>query len=178
MKNEIDLSHYAKKEFSQDDYVDNLAAFVSIKKRFSVLSLDLRQEDFGIDVYGYLSEEHKTNGKPPIFAIELEVKHNWRGNCFPFEDVHFVAKKQKHISKEMMSFWVLLNDNCSQAMIMPMQKILTGNLSVVKCKNGIGDDFFYKIPLTEMYKGIDSIERYIIGYAFQSANCIIKQLLS
>ena len=178
MNNEIDLTCYTKKKFSKDDYADNFTAFESIKKRFSILYLDLHQEDYGIDVYGYLSESHKKCGKPPIFAIELEVKHNWKGNNFPFEDVHFLAKKQKHINREMMSFWVLCNDDCSQAMIMPMQKILNGSLSVVKCKKGIGDDFFYKIPLSEMYKGINSLERYIIGYAFRNANCVIKQFLS
>lgn len=42
------------------------------------------------------------------YGFEVEVKHNWQGDQFPFSTVHFSARKQKFIGWN--HFFTMLND--------------------------------------------------------------------
>ena len=43
------------------------------------------------------------------FAFEVEVKHNWKGRFFPFEQIHFSARKQKFVELNVETWFVMLN---------------------------------------------------------------------
>jgi len=62
-------------------------------------------DQYGIDV---LAER---DGEP--YAFEVEVKHNWKGDYFPFKSVHFAYRKMKFTKVETIplrnTYFVMLN---------------------------------------------------------------------
>lgn len=50
------------------------------------------------------------------FQFEIEVKHNWSGRLFPFQTVHFSARKRKFITVDCESWFVMLNNERSHAL--------------------------------------------------------------
>lgn len=63
---------------------------------------------FGIDILA------KRWGKD--FQFEVEVKHNWRGQFFPYERIHFSARKRKFISFDAETWFVMLNHERTHAL--------------------------------------------------------------
>ena len=43
------------------------------------------------------------------FAFEVEVKHNWKGRFFPYEQIHFSARKRKFVELNVETWFVMLN---------------------------------------------------------------------
>lgn len=62
---------------------------------------------YGIDVLAEAPDgEH--------WEIEVEVKHNWRGQSFPYDTVHFSARKTKFAYDN--SLFIMFNDDRSAAL--------------------------------------------------------------
>jgi len=158
-----------KKVFDINDYKDNDKAFAALQGCFKFLYPVLRKEDYGIDVDVFNGEQAYMKNASPVCKIELEIKHNWQGREFNFPDVQFLAKKMKHLKQDVVPFFVLFNDDCSNAGIISFSKIASCEMDIVKCK-GIGDDLFYRIPRKQFVWGIHNIERYLIHMAFQAMN--------
>jgi len=57
-------------------------------------------DQYGIDLIGM-----DVRGKE--IAVEVEVKHHWKGSHFPFRTVHVSARKQKFIKPD--SYLVMVN---------------------------------------------------------------------
>lgn len=162
-----------QKKFNPDDYHKNQLAFESLQQHFSFLFPILRQEDYGVDVAIYNGERAYQKQAAPLCYLEIESKSNWKGKEFPkhFPDVQFLAKKQRFIRMDKPVYWVLFNDDCTNAGIINFRKIMLYELDVVYCKpDSIGYDFFYRIPKKEMVWGIENIERFLIQDAFHSLN--------
>jgi len=161
-----------QKKFSEKDYEKNSIAFESLKKEFAFLYPVLRMEDYGVDVAIYNGKRAFEKKVEPLCYLEIESKSNWKSYEFPsnFPDVQFLAKKQKFINMDKTVYWVLFNDDCSNAGIINFKNIVTCELDVVNCKNGIGDDFFYRIPKKDMMWGLSNIERFLIHDAFKALN--------
>jgi hypothetical protein len=50
------------------------------------------------------------------FQFEVEVKHNWRGQFFPYEQIHFSARKRKFVSLDAETWFVMLNHERTHAL--------------------------------------------------------------
>ena len=50
------------------------------------------------------------------FAFEVEVKHNWRGRYFPYEQIHFYARKRKFVALDVETWFVMLNHERNHAL--------------------------------------------------------------
>lgn len=166
-----------QKTFEQKDYVKNQKAFESLENNFQFLYPVLRAEDYGIDVAVYNGKRAFEKGVAPLCYLEIESKSNWKGKDFPskFPDVQFLAKKQRFLNLDRPVYWVLFNEDCSNASIINLRRIVTCELDVVYCKtSSIGNDFFYRIPKRDMMWGIENVERFLIHDAFETLQKINK----
>jgi len=59
------------------------------------------------------------------FAFEVEVKHNWRGRYFPYEQIHFSARKRKFVVLDVETWFVMLNHERTHALLIDGEHILT-----------------------------------------------------
>lgn len=64
------------------------------------------------DVYGIdlLAEKNGVT-----YGYEVEVKHNWTTDDFPFDTIHFSARKQKYIAEN--SFFAMLNSKRNMMLV-------------------------------------------------------------
>jgi hypothetical protein len=53
-------------------------------------NVDVNPDQYGIDLIG-------TDNTGRQIAVEVEVKHHWKGSHFPFRTVHVSARKQKFV---------------------------------------------------------------------------------
>jgi hypothetical protein len=51
------------------------------------------------------------------FELEVEVKHNWKGKRFPFQTVHFAARKLKFANKPENVHFIMLNSDWTYALL-------------------------------------------------------------
>jgi hypothetical protein len=58
------------------------------------------------------------------FAFEVEVKHNWRGRLFPFNFIHFSARKRKFVSLDAETWFVMLNHERTYALFVDGEHFL------------------------------------------------------
>ena len=69
-------------------------------------------DDYGIDVLAERDDEP--------YAFEVEVKHNWKGESFPFPSVHYVGRKTKFINNLVAplanTYFVTINDERTVAL--------------------------------------------------------------
>lgn len=161
-----------QKKFNSQDYQKNFLAYENLKKHFKFLYPHLREEDYSIDVSVYNGEKAFQKKLEPICYLELESKSLWKGHDFPdyFKDVQFLAKKQKYLKLNKPVYWILFNDDCTNAAIINLRKIVLCDLDVIECRNGIGTDYFYRIPKNEFIWGIENIERFIIHEGMSALN--------
>ena len=63
------------------------------------------------------------------FAFEVEVKHNWRGRYFPYEQIHFSARKRKFVALDVETWFVMLNHERTHALLIDGEHILAAPLA-------------------------------------------------
>jgi hypothetical protein len=66
-------------------------------------------DQYGIDV---LAKHLDTNEK---YELEVEVKHNWRGERFQYPTLHFPGRKQKFIKNSQQTVFFILNHERTHA---------------------------------------------------------------
>ena len=99
------------KVFSEDHYnADDNAKYKVIEwlvaKGFMAW---VNPDQYGIDVQGV------RNGG--CYEFEVEVKHNWSGSMFPFDTIHFSNRKRKFATPDNLSWFVMLNDERTYALM-------------------------------------------------------------
>lgn len=70
---------------------------------------EINPNEYGIDIIGDFG------GEP--FAAEVEVKHNWVGDQFPFRTVHFSARKLKFLERPINTCFMMLNHDRTHVLI-------------------------------------------------------------
>ncbi len=60
------------------------------------------------------------------YGFEVEVKHNWKGDEFPFETVHFSARKQKFIAPN--HYFTMLNHDRSCVLVVDAETLANANV--------------------------------------------------
>lgn len=166
----VPIVHKFDKEL-YDNYNDN--AFKVLQNYFKLLYIDLHKENYDIDVDVYLNQKGYNIKKGLIAKLELEVKLVWDVKDFPFEDVNFLAKKQKYAKQQVVTYWILFNKNFTNCGIIPFTKIFHNELCKIKCENSY-DDWVFKIPKKDFVWGLENVESYLIYKAFEIQNNLIK----
>lgn len=97
-------------------------------------------DQYGIDVQGVLKGE--------CYEFEVEVKHNWSGSMFPFETIHFSNRKRKFATADKLTWFVMLNDERTHALLISGQTFLA---APVVTKNTIytEGEQFVAIPVAQ-----------------------------
>lgn len=92
-------------------------------------------DKYGIDVLA------KKDGI--IYRYEVEVKHNWNTDPFPFDSVHFSERKRKYVAKN--SFFVMLNSQRTKMLIVDYEVLRKARI-VTKSTFYTNDEKFIEVP--------------------------------
>lgn len=97
------MSHkpFDEKIYAEDDPAKELV-IKWLKKRGVVATVN--ENKYGIDLITSMGT-----------GVEVEVKHNWKGSKFPYDCVHFSARKAKFAKPN--TFFVMLNDERDHALV-------------------------------------------------------------
>lgn len=121
------------KPFSTDQYDQDDNAKEQIIKYLESKSFTawVNPDKYGIDV---LATKMGLDCK-----FEVEVKHNWETNNFPFDTVHFSARKLKFVSN--YTWFVMLNSPRTQALFVAGEKILAAPIITKDTKFTTAEQF-------------------------------------
>lgn len=79
-------------------------------------------------------------------AWEVEVKHNWRGDVFPFDSVHYSVRKRKFIQPDVRTYFVTVNHERTKLLCIKDKDFMEGKL-VQKSTVYTQDEWFVEIPV-------------------------------
>jgi hypothetical protein len=99
-------------------------------------------DEFGIDV---LAE-----GKGRKLAIEVEVKHNWKGKTFQYSTLHYSSRKLKFLNSFYEVFFMTLNHERTYALIVPEEELKNGKI-VTKDTIYTRKESFIEIPIDKCF---------------------------
>ena len=123
------------KPFSQQHYDDDDWAKYQIIEWLECKGYKawVNPDKFGIDILA------TRWGRP--FAFEVEVKHNWRGEYFPYEQIHFSARKRKFVSLDVETWFVMLNHERTHALLIDGEHILAAPIVNKDTKYSVDEAF-------------------------------------
>jgi hypothetical protein len=87
----------------------------------------------------------KDNGEE--FYCEVEVKNNWKGEKFPYEDVQVLLKKKKHFTLDKPSCLMMFNHERTHALFLQDKDILSSNVEEVSNRINRDGEFMFKVPV-------------------------------
>jgi hypothetical protein len=93
-------------------------------------------DQYGIDV---LAEKDLLD-----YGFEVEVKHNWKGEDFPFSSVHFSARKKKFIAPN--HFFTMLNHERSLILVVDGPTLFRSSVLSKETKYTT-DEQFISVPV-------------------------------
>ena len=97
-------------------------------------------DQYGIDVQGV----HQGR----CYEFEVEVKHNWTGLTFPFDSIHFSNRKRKFATADKLTWFVMLNDERTHALMISGEQFLAAPV-VVKDTIYTKAEQFVAIPVAQ-----------------------------
>lgn len=170
---------FAGKVFSQELYDEcNNNAFMAALRDFKAFKLELKEEDYMIDVYAYLTEEDRELRINPIFSLELEVnKHMtyWtKEDGYPKNTVNFLARKVKFLREAYTPFYLIYNHDFTDCLVTPLAKLSKYQAS--REETSYGPDFFIKVPKDFVTFNPENIETAIIKYLVGQANAVYQAM--
>ena len=80
------------------------------------------------------------------FFIEVEIKHNWNLDKFPFDSLHIPKRKQKFLKYGKIIF-IVLSKNLKQGLIVKGTDLKDNLLQEVENKYISGGEEFYRVPI-------------------------------
>jgi hypothetical protein len=128
------------KPFDQELYdADDDAKLIVIEwlKAFD-FDAHVNPDQYGIDI---LASKRKND-----YAFEVEVKHNWTGEYFPYETVHFSSRKQKFLDDARQTFFVMLNHDLTHGLIVTREALKSSD-HVRKDTKYTSDESFMSVPI-------------------------------
>lgn len=113
-----------KKQFDQAVYDRDDPAKQLVIELFRKWNCELRvnADEYGVDLIGY------DRGKTVRFGVEVEVKHGWTGPVFPFETIHYSARKLKFIDWLPEMHIATLNADHTHVLILDVHKYDTARM--------------------------------------------------
>lgn len=127
----FDQSHYDADDNAKHQLIDWL------EKRHGYMAW-VNEDQYGIDVLALKKGE--------LFEFEVEVKHNWKGDGFPFDTVHWSARKIKFAEPSERVWFVMFNDERTQALFASGEVLLSSPIVVKNTKYTNGEKFV-AVPL-------------------------------
>jgi hypothetical protein len=94
---------------------------------------------YGIDIICQFNED-------PYTYHEVEVKHNWKGESFPFKTVHFPLRKLKFANAR--SFFVMLNHDRTHLLVIPGIQLLNSPI-ITKSTIYTDNEEFVEVTINE-----------------------------
>lgn len=106
---------------------------------------------YGIDAY--VNPDHYgidllATGPKGSYQIEVEVKHNWTGPQFPYQGVHFSARKQKFVVNHPRCLFVMLNNELTHALVVDGPTLAAAKI-ISKSTIYTAQEDFIEVPLSE-----------------------------
>jgi hypothetical protein len=95
-------------------------------------------DEYGIDLLGVWGDE--------FTAWEVEVKHNWRGDVFPFDSVHYSVRKRKFVQPDVHTYFVTVNHERTMLLCIKGEDFMDGKL-VQKSTIYTQDEWFVEVPI-------------------------------
>lgn len=126
MSKVFDQTHYDADDNAKYDLIEWLRA-----KGFAAW---VNPDKYGIDV---LAKE--PGGQR--FEFEVEVKHNWDSDGFPFDTVHWSARKLKFAKPDKLTWFVIFNNSRTQALFVSGEVMLASEVVVKDTKYSQGERF-------------------------------------
>jgi hypothetical protein len=83
------------------------------------------------------------------YEIEVEVKHNWSGPEFPFDSLHYSARKVKFLNPKAEVRFITLNNEWTHAAIVTGQNLLGCKIVEKKTKYTERESFL-EVPLDKV----------------------------
>jgi hypothetical protein len=80
------------------------------------------------------------------YGFEVEVKHNWQGELFPFGTVHFSARKLKFVG--VNTYFTMLNDARTHVLLAHGSTLMESPV-VSKRTKYTDDEQFIAVPLSQ-----------------------------
>ena len=94
-------------------------------------------DTYGIDIICQYADN-------PYTYHEVEVKHNWKGESFPFKTVHIPTRKLKFANAR--SYFVMLNHERSHMLVIPGIQLLNSPV-ITKSTIYTNDEEFVEVTL-------------------------------
>jgi hypothetical protein len=132
------LKQFSQAQYDADDNCKHDVITFLERESGGKFKLTVNTDLYGIDLVG------EYNGIP--CGVEVEIKHCWSGQHFPFSTVHIAARKVKFIECKPYVFFVMLNTERTEALVVSPDSLQ--DITLVK-KPTIHTDteWFMKIPL-------------------------------
>ena len=114
-----------KKPFSKDQYDQDDAAKYQVVKwlRNDGYEAQVNPARYGIDVLA------TKDGRD--LKLEVEVKHNWKGEVFQYNTLHYSGRKKKFLDTPENTYFITLNHERTHALLVP-GKVLSVAPIIVK----------------------------------------------
>lgn len=137
-----------KKAFSQELFDQNdTPAREKVKRSFAEiwgLTLVDNSDKYGPDLVAY---------RGSVFEgfVEIEVKHNWLGNRFPFPTVHFPKRKERIFGEGPMIF-VVMNKHMTHFIWFRLNSLKSARVITKRTRLTDFQEGFLEIPVSEGIK--------------------------
>jgi hypothetical protein len=103
--------------------------------------IDVNPDQYGIDLVGLDRSDRPC-------AWEVEVKHNWKGDQFPFDTVHYSVRKRKFVQPDVLTWFITLNHERTKAVVFSHKHFMEGRL-VQKSTIYTTDEWFVELPVRQ-----------------------------
>lgn len=100
----------------------------------------INPDQYGIDILADKNGKH--------YEFEVEVKHNWRGKTFPYDEIDFPTRKLKVAKPSLENFFVMLNHERNRTLLISGQTFLSSPIiqkDTIYTKN----ESFVRVPVSE-----------------------------
>lgn len=131
MSKVFDQKHYDQDDNAKYQLIDWL------EKRNGFMAW-VNEDQYGIDVQAIRNGEQ--------FEFEVEVKHNWDTDSFPFDTVHWSARKLKFAQPTKLNWFVMFNNARTRALFASGQVLLSCPVVTKNTKYTQGEKFV-EVPL-------------------------------
>lgn len=126
-----------RKPFNESLYQQNDDAKLVAIEYFSTIGKEahVNEDLYGIDLV--------VDGR---FYCEVEVKHSWKGDEFPFETLQIPFRKMKFANLDKPSYFMVINSDRTRAIVVKHTDLLDSPVVEVWNKYVNKGEMFFQVP--------------------------------
>lgn len=130
------LKPFDQQTFNDDD---NAKQLVIDLFRYWGCTIGVNADDYGIDLVG--REKDGT-----VFGVEVEVKHNWHGDTFPFTTIHYSARKTKFLDALDEVWFCTVNTDRTHCALLCVSAL--DNIKLIRKQTSVtSSEWFMEFPI-------------------------------